>query len=90
MAMTGDDILRNADAFRAAYPNWPHAEPERPAALRPPQMSLGEQRARRRAVVLGEARAHAAAKGITAGSPTLLDSDADLAYALERADFTEG
>jgi hypothetical protein len=24
---TVSDILRNADAFRRAYPNWPHAEP---------------------------------------------------------------
>lgn len=27
MAMTVRDILMNADAFRAAYPNWPSAEP---------------------------------------------------------------
>jgi hypothetical protein len=87
MAMTGDDILRNADAFRAAYPSWPHAEPE---PLRPPGMSLAEQRARRRAVVLGQARAHAAAKGITADSPTLLDPDAELAYAQEQADYDGG
>jgi hypothetical protein len=27
MAMTVRDILMNADAFRRAYPCWPHAEP---------------------------------------------------------------
>jgi len=29
--MNASDILRDADLFRAAYPNWPHPEPE-PAA----------------------------------------------------------
>jgi hypothetical protein len=32
VALTGSDIARNADLFRLAYPNWPHAEP---AAGRP-------------------------------------------------------
>jgi len=27
--MTVRDICGNADLFRAAYPHWPHAEPER-------------------------------------------------------------
>ena len=32
MSLTVSDITRNADLFRAAYPGWPHAEPEpRPA-----------------------------------------------------------
>jgi len=83
MAMTGDDILRNADTFRAAYPNWPHAEP---GSFR----SLAQMRAERRARLLGEARTLAAAKGITADSPTTLDPDAELAYRLERADYREG
>jgi hypothetical protein len=26
--MRVSDILRNADAFRRAYPSWPHPEPE--------------------------------------------------------------
>lgn len=26
MPVTGSDITRNADLFKAAYPNWPHAE----------------------------------------------------------------
>jgi hypothetical protein len=29
MALTARDIIVNADAFRAAYPHWPHPEPER-------------------------------------------------------------
>jgi hypothetical protein len=29
MSLTVSDIIRNADLFRAAYPSWPHAEPER-------------------------------------------------------------
>lgn len=33
MPMTVRDILASADAFRAAYPSWPHAEPEEPASL---------------------------------------------------------
>lgn len=66
------------------HDNWPHAEPE---PLRPPAMSLGEQRARRRAVVLGEARAHAAAKGITADSPTTTDPETVRLYAEEKADY---
>lgn len=74
------DALRMA-GYRPADRPAPEPTPRRP--------SLGEQRARRRAVVLGEARAHAAAKGITADSPTLLDPGADLAYALERADYSE-
>ena len=28
MPLTVSDILHNADLFRRAYPNWPHAEPE--------------------------------------------------------------
>jgi hypothetical protein len=28
MAMTVRDIILDADAFRRAYPNWPHAEPQ--------------------------------------------------------------
>jgi hypothetical protein len=31
VSVTVRDILMNADTFRAAYPNWPHPEPE-PAA----------------------------------------------------------
>lgn len=33
MAMTVHDILMNADAFRRAYPSWPHPEPERSAEM---------------------------------------------------------
>jgi hypothetical protein len=29
MPVTARDILADADAFRRAYPHWPHAEPER-------------------------------------------------------------
>jgi hypothetical protein len=28
MSLSASDILRNADTFRRAYPNWPHPEPE--------------------------------------------------------------
>jgi hypothetical protein len=28
MSLSVSDILRNADTFRAAYPSWPHPEPE--------------------------------------------------------------
>ena len=28
MSLTVHDITGNADLFRRAYPNWPHAEPE--------------------------------------------------------------
>ena len=31
MPVTVHDILMNADTFRAAYPNWPHPEPDEPA-----------------------------------------------------------
>jgi len=34
--MTVGDILGDADRFRAAYPNWPHAEPEPPRLEYPP------------------------------------------------------
>jgi hypothetical protein len=28
--MTGHDILLDADLFRAAFPHWPHPEPDGP------------------------------------------------------------
>lgn len=82
-------LLRMQACRQAGYRADLHPRNQQAPAPRTP-ISLAQQRAHRRAVVLGEARAQAAAKGITADSPTLLDSDTDLAYALERADYTEG
>jgi hypothetical protein len=28
MPLSASDLLHDADAFRRAYPNWPHPEPE--------------------------------------------------------------
>ena len=36
MSYTVGDILGDADLFRAAYPRWPHAEPEPPRLEHPP------------------------------------------------------
>lgn len=34
MSLTVSDILHDADAFRRAYPDWPHPSPEKTAADR--------------------------------------------------------
>ena len=89
MAMTASDVLRNADTFRAAYPSWPHAEPERPAPLRPSGMSLGEQRARIRAILAGQAVPPlAGAPRIEVLEPD--ETEADEMHRLERADCEGG
>jgi hypothetical protein len=84
--ITASDILHNADAFR------PRAAPEHPAPLRPSGMSLGEQRARIRAILSGQT-VPLQPRVLTAGEPVVLDGadpDADLDYAAERADFDNG
>jgi len=40
MSLTAHDLLTDADAFRRAYPRWPHPEPE-PAAEPPEPLDLG-------------------------------------------------
>lgn len=52
MPMTTSDILRNADAFRRAHPNWPHAGP--PADEPSPETVLRERTARIRAILAGQ------------------------------------
>jgi hypothetical protein len=37
MSLSASDILRNADTFRRAYPNWPHPEPEERAMTTEPR-----------------------------------------------------
>ena len=55
---TVHDITQNADAFRAAYPNWPGAEPERaPAAVQIGGRLYGLDDAMSASLVLAEAEA---------------------------------
>ena len=39
MSLSVRDVILDADLFRAAYPNWPHAEPEERTL--PPQVTSG-------------------------------------------------
>lgn len=100
MSLTASDILRNADAFRRAYPNWPSAGPGRTAVLS--ALVAGRIATRYAAQLLTAAEAAALLQraGCTEQEawdrlaewqqPVTSFTDPDTDWLLERADYDAG
>lgn len=83
--MTTSDILRDADAFRRAHPNWPHANA--PAAEPSSETVLRERTARIRAILAGQSVPPLpGAPRIEILVPDEADPETERLYAEEKAD----